>query len=112
MEISDCKVENIGILTIKGNIVAQTVGEIKKFLEIYIEQVDLIGVILDCQEVQFVDSAGLGLLASVYKTLDKMGKKLALSNVNSRIMETFTLTNLSNIFIVTTDNEAAMEAIR
>lgn len=112
MEIVERTESNIGILTIKGNIVAQTVGEIKNFLESYIEKIDLQGIVLDCQEVEFIDSAGLGLLASIFKTLKKMDRKLAISSVNARIMETFTLTNLNNIFTITSDNQEALEAIR
>lgn len=112
MEILDRMEGEIGILVLKGNMVAQTVGDIKTYLESYIENIEMRGLILDCEQVEYVDSAGLGLLASIFKTLQKMGKKLALTRVNNRIMETFTLTNLNNIFIVTEDIPDAMNALK
>lgn len=112
MEILERKEKDIGIVTINGNIVAQTVGEIKQYMETYIEQLELKGVILDCEYVDFIDSAGLGILASIFKTLQKLEKKFALASVNSRIMETFTLTNLNNIFILTADIPSAIKSIQ
>ncbi len=112
MEILDRMEDDIGIIILKGNIVTQTVGDIKTYLESYIESIDLGGLILDCESVEYVDSAGLGLLASVYKTMQKRGKKLALIRVNTRIMETFTLTNLNNIFIVSEDIPTALSAFK
>ena len=112
MEILDRMEGDIGILVLKGNMVAQTVSEMKTYLESYIEKIEARGLVLDCEQVEYVDSAGLGLLASIFKTLQKMGKKLALTRVNDRIMETFTLTNLNNIFIVTEDIPEAMNALK
>ena len=112
MEILDHMEDHMGILSLRGNIVAQTVGEMKQYLESYVENIELKGVVLDCEEVEYIDSAGLGLLASIFKTMLKLEKKLALARVNSRMMETFTLTNLNNILIVTDDIPSAIKAIR
>jgi len=112
MEILDRIENNVTILSLKGDIVAQTIAEIKTHLEPHIENVELKGLILDCEGVAYIDSAGLGLLASVFKTLQRLEKRFALANVNTRIMETFTLTNLNNIFIVTEDISSAMKAVQ
>lgn len=112
MEILDRIESSVAILSLKGNIVAQTIAEIKPFLEPHVENIELKGLILNCEEVDYIDSAGLGLLASVFRTLQRLEKKLALTNVNTRIMETFTLTNLNNIFIVTVDVSSALKAVQ
>lgn len=112
MEITERREKGIGILAIDGNIVAHTVGEIRQYMEAYIDRPDIKGMVIDCQKVDFIDSAGLGLLASVFKTLQKLDKKLALASVNSRIMETFTLTNLNNIFTLTNDIPSALSSIK
>lgn len=111
MQIRARSENQIGILTPQGSITAQTVAEVKKHLEIYIENIELRGLILDCSEVEYIDSAGLGLVASVYKTMQKLNKKLALAHVNTRIMETLTLTNLNTILVIFDNVEAALKSV-
>ncbi len=109
MKITSQMENQIGILSIEGDIISQTVAELKTCFETYIEKEDLKGIILDCEKAEYIDSAGLGLIASFYKTLMNLKKKFAISSVNKRIMESFTLTNLNNIFTITQNIQSAKD---
>src|SRR2546430_1961358 len=55
-------------------------------------------VILDLEEVDYIDSTGLGCMVICYTTLQKAGGNLKLSKLNRRNVELLLLTKLSTIF--------------
>ena len=109
MKITNQMDNQFGILSIEGDIISQTVAELKDYFETYVEKEDIKGIILNCEKAEYIDSAGLGLIASFYKTLMKLNKKFAIASVNTRMMESFTLTNLNNIFTITEDIQSALD---
>lgn len=112
MDLNDQKIDNYLVLSVNGNIVLEDTTKLKDHVEQYIEDASLKGIIIDCEKVTFIDSSGLGLIVSIYKTLKKMGKKLALTALSERTMEIFTLTKLDNILTITRDNDTALEILK
>ena len=55
--------------------------------------------VLDLSEVNFLSSAGIGVLVSVHKRLSEMGKELSLYNVSAEIQNVFALSGLDNLFV-------------
>jgi anti-sigma B factor antagonist len=107
MKIEDRNENNFVIISIDGNIILEDTAKLKDTVEVFIEDENLAGVIMNCENVQFVDSSGLGLIVSIYKTLLKRGRKFALSNLNERTKEIFILTKLDKIMtIADTDDDA------
>jgi len=84
---------------------------LKDKVEEFIEDADLVGMILNCKNVKFIDSSGLGLIVSIYKTLIKREKKFALTNLNTRTMEIFILTKLDKILTITETDEEAIQKL-
>ena len=64
--------------------------------------------ILNLGGVTYVDSAGLGLLLSIYATIRNQGGELKLINVNARIRELFKVTNLQHVFDIYEDESDAI----
>ncbi|THH36642.1 anti-sigma factor antagonist [Aliishimia ponticola] len=54
-------------------------------------------VILDLQQVQFVDSSGLGAIVAAMKTMGK-GRTLALAGLNPTVSKVFQLTRMDSVF--------------
>ena len=79
-------------------------------VEKYIEDGENKGIILNCSKVKFIDSSGLGIIVSIYKTLIKRERKFALSCLDSKTMEIFTLTKLDKILTLAESDEAAIKA--
>ncbi|MBU3913993.1 STAS domain-containing protein [bacterium] len=109
MEIKDQKRDDFVIISIVGNIVMEDTAKLKEYVEQYIEEPSLNGIIFDCQAVKFIDSSGLGLIVSIFKTLKRSNKKFALFGFSEKTIEIFVLTKLDCILTITDDVETAME---
>ncbi len=58
-----------------------------------------VGIILiDCQEVTFMDSSALGSLVLAFKTLRAAGTKLFLCSINEQVRILFELTGMDKVF--------------
>ncbi|NQU65853.1 MAG: STAS domain-containing protein [SAR324 cluster bacterium] len=111
MKIENRNESNFAVLAIDGNIVLEDTAKLKETAEVFIEDETLAGVILNCERVEFVDSSGLGLIVSIYKTLLKRGRKFALTNLNERTREIFILTKLDKILTITSSDEDAIKVL-
>jgi anti-sigma B factor antagonist len=58
--------------------------------------------------VSYMDSAGLGLLLSIYATIRNQGGDLKLLNVGERVQELLRITNLINVFELYEDENRAL----
>ena len=58
--------------------------------------------------ISCIDSAGLGLLLSIYATLRIQGGDLKLLNVGAPVKEALTITNLTQIFEIFEDENRAI----
>jgi anti-sigma B factor antagonist len=111
MKTEHWKEKDFIVLSVDGNIILEETATLKDKVEEFIENDDLAGIVLNCKNVKFIDSSGLGLIVSIYKTLTKRDKKFALTNLNQRTMEIFILTKLDKILTITETDEAAIEAL-
>lgn len=55
---------------------------------------------VDCTELEYIDSTGLGALVGALKSIKSSGKEMCLSNVKSNILKLFHITNLDKVFII------------
>ncbi len=65
-------------------------------------------VILNMAGISYVDSAGLGLLLSIYATIRNQGGELKLMNVGPRVHELLRITNLLPVFEIFEDESRAI----
>ena len=102
--------EGVVILDLKGRLV---VGEPSVSLREAINQEvsqSRTNVILNLQEVDYIDSTGLGCMVICYTTLQKAGGTLKLLKLNRRNIELLLLTKLSTIFEVFGDEQDAINS--
>ena len=55
-------------------------------------------VLVDCQDVAFMDSSALGALVLAFKTLREADTRLVLCSINEQIRILFELTGMDNVF--------------
>ncbi|QLE56885.1 STAS domain-containing protein [Nostoc sp. TCL26-01] len=55
-------------------------------------------VLVDCQDVTFMDSSALGALVLAFKTLRAAGTKLFLCSINEQVRILFELTGMDKVF--------------
>ena len=58
---------------------------------------------VNCKELEYIDSTGLGALVGVLKHIKSHGKEMHLSNVKPNTLKLFHITNLDKVFIVEGD---------
>ncbi len=111
MIITSKETEQFTIINIEGNIILEETEAIKTYLEPLIELPDIKGIIINGSKVDYIDSSGLGLIVSIYKTLTNSNKKFALAELSEKTMEIFILTRLNEILIISDSNEDAIEQL-
>lgn len=55
---------------------------------------------LDFSELDYISSAGLGVLVATQQRLSEVGHNLTLSNMNAHIREVFQISSLDQLFII------------
>lgn len=57
-------------------------------------------VIIDCRELEYIDSTGLGALVGILKILKREDNNLHLRNLRSGIHKLFKITDLDKVFVI------------
>lgn len=66
-------------------------------------------VLVDLKQISFINSAGLGVLATTYSRLKKQGKELFLCSLTDQVRIVFELTSMDSCFKIFKDREAFNE---
>ena len=102
--------EGVVILDMKGRLV---VGEPSVRLREALNQEVAQGhknIVMNLEEVDYIDSTGLGCMVICYTTLQKTGGVLKLLKLNRRNIELLLLTKLSTIFEIFNDEQDAINS--
>ncbi len=107
MNLKQEKINGYTVLFIQEErIDAHNSGELKEAILHLIEQGEA-KIIVQLEQVRFIDSSGLGALLSGYKNAAAKSGKLAIANMQQQVLSMFELTRLNRVFEIYTDlNEA------
>ena len=98
MQIEERVVNNVTILDLKGKI---TLGEGDEVLKDKINSLILQNrkrILLNLEDVPYIDSAGLGEIVRTYTTVSRQGGQLKLVNLTKRITDLLSITKLLTVF--------------
>ena len=98
MKIEERALENVVILDLKGKL---TIGEGDELLKGTIQKLMDQGhnnLLLNLEDVPYVDSAGLGEIVRTYTTVSRQGGSLKLVNLTKRITDLLAITKLLTVF--------------
>jgi len=99
--------QNICILAIEGDLSSKNMNEIEPYLAPFLQETKSVGIIINFENIPFVDSSGVGLILSVYKTLQAQESRLVLCQLNEENKKIFEMTRLDNILpIYATEQKA------
>lgn len=110
MEISASQVDNSVIINIKGEIDLHTVDQFKQKLDKQIAKGHK-NLILNLEQVDFIDSSGIGAILSKYKQLNKQKGKLVMVNVRPKIRRIFEVSGILRIIDIYSSETEAVENI-
>ncbi|MBE9043196.1 STAS domain-containing protein [Pleurocapsales cyanobacterium LEGE 10410] len=69
-------------------------------------------ILVDFQDVTFMDSSGLGALVKALKTLDAANVRFYLCSLNEQIKMLFELTSMDNYFVILANREEFTQQLR
>ncbi len=110
LDISEREREGIVVIDIAGRI---TVGAEAAAVRSKLRELTAAGrnrLILNLQDVDFIDSTGLGALVMCHTIINKSGGRLALENLNGRNIELLVVTKLTTIFDIFDDEQQAVNS--
>lgn len=55
---------------------------------------------IDCKELNYIDSTGLGIFVGTLKRVKQNGKKIIISNLKESIKKLFIITGLDKVFVI------------
>ena len=110
LEINRRVKEGITILDLKGRlIVGEPAVQLREKLNEEVAQ-GIVKVILNLEQVDYIDSTGLGSMVICFTTLQKAGGALKLLKLNRRNIELLLLTKLSTVFEIFGDDQDAVNS--
>ncbi|MEH2460461.1 STAS domain-containing protein [Nostoc sp.] len=97
--------EQVKVIKLIGNLNATTSQDFRqKITDILVSGAKI--VLVDFQDVTFMDSSGLGALVLAFKTLRAADTKLVLCSVNEQVRILFELTNMDKVFEIFPSQDA------
>jgi anti-sigma B factor antagonist len=110
MKIVKKLIDQIVILDITGEIkLGESAKQLTSELEKILEDSSIKGVILNMENINYMDSTGLGELVGYLGRFKDRQKKLRLVKPNSTVIKLLQMTKLNEIFVVKPDEESALE---
>ena len=111
MQITQATEENVPIAAIRGDIDLENSPKFREFLKSRSAQKTPV-LVLDFQEVTYLDSSGLATLIEYYQEAQSFGGKLALCALSPRVKNVFEIVRLEQIFSIYPDRAGALAATR
>lgn len=99
----------ICLVSIEGNIALDGVNEAKSYLKPHLESPDITSLVINFDKVNFIDSSGIGLIVSIFKTMQQKEGQFALTNLSKKNEEIFSITRLNKILNIYDSEEEAVK---
>ncbi len=96
MDITVKKQENISVVSIIGDIVMESNAIFRNRIVEIMEEDDL-NIVIDLQDVDYMDSSGIGILLMLFKKLSEQDRTLKLINCSKKVSELIGLTSFRNL---------------
>jgi len=109
MNVTEEKINGFNVLFVQDErIDAHNSAELKDYI-LHMIELNKVDIIVQLEQVRFVDSSGLGALLSGFKHAEAKSGKLSLSNVQNQVLSMFELTRLNRVFEIHTDLDEAFD---
>ncbi len=113
-DMSHYEQDRIYIVTLTDDIVSETISQINKYLRPLLDAIEdskIEGLLLDCQRVGMIDSAGIGMLCGKYVRLKRFNKKFALCQLDDELLVMLQKLDLVNKLRVFSNVNSALHSI-
>lgn len=104
--------DHVCVLTVDGDLSAETAAAARKAVEEAIDQRQIVNFVLDLEACQFVDSEGLSTCLWVRKRADELFGQVKLVNLDDNVRKILEITRLDHRFECPPDLAAALKTMR
>jgi anti-sigma B factor antagonist len=101
----------VGLVIATGSLTAAGVGSLREqFTGWWQEAADLRNVVIDLSDVEFIDSAGLGLMIAVLKRVSERGGDLKIAGLQKKVRMVLEITRAHKVFDIFDSVDEAVRA--
>jgi anti-sigma B factor antagonist len=112
LSVSDTELNGVTVVRAAGRLtLSDSNGALKKAVNALVEA-GRVRFVLNLAGVPYVDSSGLGEIASAHVTVSRTGGRLLLASVNERVLEALTVTKLMRVLSAAPDEQAAVAQLQ
>ncbi len=99
MKVTTQEIDSVTVVRIEGNLDTNTSPEAQEHFDGLIEN-GASRILVDCEKVDYISSAGLRVLLATVKRLKAAGGGLRISGLNETVQEVFDISGFSTILAV------------
>lgn len=103
--------KDILILRLKGELDDISVADLRMRISNYIDDYKICHLVLNLQELSFLDSSGIGFIIGRYHQLRKRNGDITISNINGRVERIVYVSGLAKICKIRENEEAVLVAL-
>lgn len=111
MELSMRKSGEVYIVDVKGEMDLYNAHQLKDLVTKMMEK-NIKNFVINLENVEYIDSTGIGALIAICNTLKKQDSKLAISGVHGSVKKVIELTKLTAFFPLASSLEDAIKRAR
>lgn len=108
LSISHRKVDTYDVLDLTGELDAHTASQLERKLQTLIEQ-DKHRIIVNCEELEYIASAGLGVFMAYIEDVRSLGGDIKLSNMNPKVYNVFDLLGFPTLYDIVQEEKDAIQ---
>jgi len=106
MEINVKTLKNVTILELGGRLDASSAQDFRNKLKQFIQD-DRLNFVFDLENINFLDSSGIGVLVASLRSVNKLNGDIKISNVKDHVRSVIEITRLHQIFEIFDNSEIA-----
>ena len=110
MEITQEKINDIAVLSLKGRLNVTTTAELEQAFNKLAEE-NQAKVLVECRELEYISSAGLRVLLAAAKQFKKISGSIALSGLTQSVKQVFEISGFTTIFPIYATRDEAVKSI-
>jgi anti-anti-sigma factor len=104
--------DHVGVVTVTGDLSAETAAAARKAVEDAIDQRHIVNFVLDLEACTFIDSEGLSTALWVRKRADELFGQVKLVNLDENVKKILEITRLDHRFDCPADLPTALKTMR
>ncbi len=110
INIENRKNGDISILDLQGRLVADIENTFWKYASSEVVDNGARKLLINCAEVSLCDSFGIGEVIKIHNSMENIGGKMVLCNLNELMAKVFEITKVDTVLHIADDEKAAIES--